>query len=376
MANELYKNNAATTTTEALDDTETAVDVTDATALPTGQGQYRIKIDDEIMLVTSVSSNTLTVERGAEGSTAASHSSGADVLHILTAGAVNAILNGSSNLVSAPTSQCFAGSSNEVTSSEYNADVAIVGGNSNTIDGASSSVICGGGSNDMTYNSTYLATGCFIGGGASNTIQASTSANVSYSAIIGGDTNTINGDRNAVLGGASNNVQHTAKDCVVMGKYAEAGNGATAARSALVHGHDFSQVVGEAQFERQFSAVTAVSSSGYHAYTNLTDSTDITLPPNYWATGTVKAIGVGTDGSSYHRIIHFAAANLGFGASILSQTTTEFSFDYGGSGPDCTLTSNADTIHANCSGTDTFNVKWLVCWEFVRLYQTVSGSTS
>ena len=91
---ELFKNNASTTLAEALDNSETAVDVTDATLLPTGTGEYRIKVDDEIMIVTSVSSNTLTVTRGAESTTAATHSNGADVLHVLTAGALAAIGGG------------------------------------------------------------------------------------------------------------------------------------------------------------------------------------------------------------------------------------------------------------------------------------------
>jgi hypothetical protein len=53
-------------------------------------GQFRIKIDAELMLVTAVSGTTFTVTRGIEGSTAASHANGATVTHILTAGALGA----------------------------------------------------------------------------------------------------------------------------------------------------------------------------------------------------------------------------------------------------------------------------------------------
>jgi hypothetical protein len=41
------------------------------------------------MLVTAVASNTFTVTRGAESTTATSHSSGAQVTHVVTAGAIN-----------------------------------------------------------------------------------------------------------------------------------------------------------------------------------------------------------------------------------------------------------------------------------------------
>lgn len=50
---------------------------------------YRIRIDDELMLVTAVSGSgpyTATVTRGVEGTTAATHSNGATVTHVLTAG--------------------------------------------------------------------------------------------------------------------------------------------------------------------------------------------------------------------------------------------------------------------------------------------------
>lgn len=70
---------AAITSTSA-----TSISVTSATGAPATN--FRIRIDDEYMLVTGVSGTTLTVTRGVEGSTAATHTNGSPVTHVLTAG--------------------------------------------------------------------------------------------------------------------------------------------------------------------------------------------------------------------------------------------------------------------------------------------------
>ena len=85
---ELFKNLASTTLAEDLDDSETDVDV--ASAMGFSGGDFRILVESEIMKVTGVSGTTLTVERGQEGTSAAAHSNGADVKHILTVGALDA----------------------------------------------------------------------------------------------------------------------------------------------------------------------------------------------------------------------------------------------------------------------------------------------
>lgn len=61
---------AATTTAEALDASETDVDVTSAAALSAGM---TIRIESEQMYIKSISSSTLTVRRGVNGTTAAIH---------------------------------------------------------------------------------------------------------------------------------------------------------------------------------------------------------------------------------------------------------------------------------------------------------------
>ena len=67
---------STTNTNEAVDVIETAIDVVDGSVFAYGD---IIKIDDEKMLITNISSNTITVERGFLGTTTATHSTSTDV---------------------------------------------------------------------------------------------------------------------------------------------------------------------------------------------------------------------------------------------------------------------------------------------------------
>lgn len=67
---------AGTDTAEALDASETGVDVGDGTAFEVGQ---TILVESEQMFVTAISSNTLTVVRGVNGTTAATHATARDI---------------------------------------------------------------------------------------------------------------------------------------------------------------------------------------------------------------------------------------------------------------------------------------------------------
>jgi len=90
MAIEKFANNAATTLSAAITTTTaTSCTVTDASGFP-ASGNFRIKIDGEILIVTDVSGTTFTIARGAEGTVAATHESGADVIHVLTKGGLEA----------------------------------------------------------------------------------------------------------------------------------------------------------------------------------------------------------------------------------------------------------------------------------------------
>lgn len=99
MPSELFANNAATTLAAGIDSSATTLTVASSSGFPAPvarASQFRVLIDTEIVLVTAVSGTTWTVVRGAESTTAAAHSSGAAVTHVVTAAALASI--GSSNL--------------------------------------------------------------------------------------------------------------------------------------------------------------------------------------------------------------------------------------------------------------------------------------
>jgi hypothetical protein len=76
----------------------TTIAVDDATVFPSNP-LYRIRIDSELMLVTGISSNNLTVIRGIEGTTAASHADDAAVDFEITADSMRAdLFNGMINV--------------------------------------------------------------------------------------------------------------------------------------------------------------------------------------------------------------------------------------------------------------------------------------
>ena len=88
MALEHFTNDAETTLSVAIDAIETSMVVISATLFPT-VAQYRIRIDDELLLVTGgAGTTTWTVVRGIEGTTAAAHLSDSQVCQVLTAGAL------------------------------------------------------------------------------------------------------------------------------------------------------------------------------------------------------------------------------------------------------------------------------------------------
>jgi hypothetical protein len=88
VAIEQLANLAITTLNGAINNSVTTLTLTSATNFST-TGNFRIVCESEIMLVTGVSGTTLTVTRGAEGTSAASHISGAPVAQVLTAGAIS-----------------------------------------------------------------------------------------------------------------------------------------------------------------------------------------------------------------------------------------------------------------------------------------------
>lgn len=84
---EQFANGAVTTLASDINSTTPTIPLTDGSAFPSS-GNFRLVIGSEIMLATARSSNTLTVTRHQEGTSAASHSAGDGVACILTAGAM------------------------------------------------------------------------------------------------------------------------------------------------------------------------------------------------------------------------------------------------------------------------------------------------
>ncbi|MBL8794266.1 MAG: hypothetical protein JNM56_10190 [Planctomycetia bacterium] len=89
MATEKFANNAQTTLVGDINNSVTSITVASGSGFPASE-QFRIRIDNELMLVTTggSGSTTWTVTRGVEGTTATSHCGGALVTHGLTAGAI------------------------------------------------------------------------------------------------------------------------------------------------------------------------------------------------------------------------------------------------------------------------------------------------
>jgi hypothetical protein len=84
---EQFANSVVTTLNGGINNSVNSVVVTSATGMP-GSGTFRLLVDNEIMLVRAISGTALTVTRGAESTTAASHNNGATVTALLTAGAL------------------------------------------------------------------------------------------------------------------------------------------------------------------------------------------------------------------------------------------------------------------------------------------------
>jgi hypothetical protein len=86
---EKYANDFSTTLSSGVDNVTTSLPVAAPAPVALRGGSFRIRVDNELMVVTATGSSGAspwTVVRGAEGTTAASHSSSATVAHVLTRG--------------------------------------------------------------------------------------------------------------------------------------------------------------------------------------------------------------------------------------------------------------------------------------------------
>ncbi|WP_254513836.1 hypothetical protein [Anatilimnocola floriformis] len=144
MKTELFVNDPIRTTlSSGINNSVTAIPITDVTGFPL-TGDYRVMIDDEIIRIETAQTGQLNaVERGAEGTTAASHSSGADVVPVLSKGALNSMMHNSgvNNYVSDASDYVF-GYNNTITGYSNN-----VNGYANAVEGDSCKVL--GNSNSL-----------------------------------------------------------------------------------------------------------------------------------------------------------------------------------------------------------------------------------
>lgn len=81
---ERFVNNASTTLSAGITSVQTSITVADGSVFPS-EGDFRLRIDDEILICTARSGNTLTVSRGEESTSNVTHDSGDTVTSILTA---------------------------------------------------------------------------------------------------------------------------------------------------------------------------------------------------------------------------------------------------------------------------------------------------
>lgn len=91
---ENFANNYQTTINDAsgISAGDTSLTVASVSGAPAVD--FRILIDTELLMVTGISTNTFTITRGIEGTTAATHADGATVTHVLTAGSISALGGG------------------------------------------------------------------------------------------------------------------------------------------------------------------------------------------------------------------------------------------------------------------------------------------
>jgi hypothetical protein len=93
VAIQQYANGPVTTVADSggISSSATTLTLASATGYPSS-GNFTIEIDSEIILVTAISGTSLTIARGQEGTTAASHAQGSFIYFPLTAASLQALL--------------------------------------------------------------------------------------------------------------------------------------------------------------------------------------------------------------------------------------------------------------------------------------------
>jgi len=115
---ERWANGGVTTLNGGITDSATSLVVTSASSFPSSP-DFRITIDDEVLLVTAISGTTFTVERGKEGTTAAAHSDTTAVDHFLTTGSADQAFQDGFTLPDYPYNRLLDASGNTLTASSF-----------------------------------------------------------------------------------------------------------------------------------------------------------------------------------------------------------------------------------------------------------------
>lgn len=126
---EVYFNDFGTALNGGINSSVTSILINSSASMPNPfiSSTFRIRVDDELMLVTAINfmTNALTVVRGSESTTPANHANGAQVVHVLTAGALSTIVSQNVSVpavgvaASLPGSYPSAGQSYWMTNSPY-----------------------------------------------------------------------------------------------------------------------------------------------------------------------------------------------------------------------------------------------------------------
>ena len=202
---------AATTTSEALDDSETGIDLVSVAGF---SASGSVIIGTEIISYTSISSLTLTnCTRGANSTTAAAHDSGATVTQVLTGSLATTITE-------------------DLTDSENAIDVA-------SVDGFSTAGTIKIGTEQITYTgiTTLTLTGCTRG--ANSTTAATHSSGAAVLKIAVGPIGTTSGSTTITITDAAHGAKDT--DWVVLSGAAAIG-GVTADVLNSMAGHQITAI--------------------------------------------------------------------------------------------------------------------------------------
>src|SRR5271166_5080822 len=93
MPTEQFANTAQGSLAFAITPTSISIQISNANEFPLVP-QFRIRVDNELILVTAVVGNVFGIERGIENTSPAGHLAGATVTHVLTAGSLTGFVEG------------------------------------------------------------------------------------------------------------------------------------------------------------------------------------------------------------------------------------------------------------------------------------------